>query len=280
MLKSSFSSLIPNKRITQDSMWGLPERSEQFVFFAPAPPTRIDTYCRKKPSNRRNNRGARAFEMEAPVNNSDHIIMCKIPIPDHAIGHVVGKKGRNIKLMRTMPGVGKAVLDMSQETCAVLVLKVTVSGLEEVMGYVSSKLVAAERSEDLIRKRWAAIQNAPYCETVEIPLHLSGFVVKKGNGLDYLRSCDGIAHVDVDTVADKWETAGGPRLCIWATKEDALKDALAWVNRQMKMGDALLSGKVTTWIPPSPSPPSVVIDEEEGTEGPFLSESVIGTLLL
>jgi predicted RNA-binding protein YlqC (UPF0109 family) len=74
--------------------------------------------------------------MEALVNsNSDRVIMCKIPIPDHAIGHVVGKKGRNIKLMRTMPGVGKAVLDMSQETCAVLVLKVTVSGLEEVMGY-------------------------------------------------------------------------------------------------------------------------------------------------
>jgi predicted RNA-binding protein YlqC (UPF0109 family) len=212
-------------------------------------------------------------------NNSGHAMLCKIPIPDHAIGHVVGRKGRNIKLMRTMPGVGKAVLDTSKEAGAVLVLKVTVSGLEEVMGYVKQKLVAAERSEDLIRKRWAAIQNAPYCETVEIPLHLSGFVVKKGNGLDYLRGCDGIAHVDVDTVADKWETGGGPRLCIWATKEDALKDALAWVKRQMKMGDALLSGKVTTWTLPSPSP-SVVIDEEETSEGPFLSESVIDTLLL
>jgi hypothetical protein len=218
--------------------------------------------------------------MEALVNsNSDRVILCKIPIHDHAIGHVVGKKGRNIKLMRTMPGVGKAVLDMRQETCAVLVLEVTVSGLEEVMGYVKQKLVAAERSEDLIRKRWAAIKNAPYCETVVVPSHLSSFVVKKGKGLDYLRSCDGIAHVDVDTVADKWETGGGPRLCIWATKEDALKDAVAWVKRQMKMGDALLSGKVTIWTPPSPSP-SVVIDEEEASEGPFLSESVIGTSLL
>jgi predicted RNA-binding protein YlqC (UPF0109 family) len=187
--------------------------------------------------------------METSVHGGD-IVVYKVAVPDVAIGHVVGKKGRNINVVRGMPGVYTAVLDMRDAT-AVLVVMVSGSGLDAVVSYVSAKLAAGQQAKDVIERRWTAIQQASCEESVDVPFHLARFVLKKDGkqGLEYLRGCDGIVHVDWDSRGEIGRNSG--QLRIWAKREDALHRAVAWTIRQMRMGEALLLGKVVDRLAPT-----------------------------
>jgi hypothetical protein len=139
-------------------------------------------------------------------------------------------------------GVRSAVLDMKFAD-AMLVVEVSASELVAAASYINAKLNAGEQAKEVIEKRWTAIQQASCKQLVAVPSHLARFVLKKDRtGLECLRGYAGVVHVDWDKREDN--IRGCPQLCIWATNEDGLKQAVAWVNRQMRMGDALLLEKV------------------------------------
>ncbi len=193
--------------------------------------------------------------MEAPFDDGGHVVFYEIPVPDIAIGLILGREGRNIKHIRRMPGVRMVHLDKRGRD-AVLLIEVSASGSQQVVCCVNTKLEAAKRTEDLICRRWLAIQDATCSGSVILPFHLTGFVVQKGRkGLLYLQSSAGILHVELDDVNRGLN--GGPQLHVWASSEKALQEASAWILGQMRLGEALLTGSVKPWLPSSP----VVVDE-------------------
>ncbi len=145
---------------------------------------------------------------------------------------------------------------------AVLVVEVLGSGLATVVSYVGAKVAAGQQAKDIIERRWAAIQQASCKESVDVPFHLARFVVKQDGkqGLEHLRRLDGIVHVDWDARREIGRNGG--QLYLWGTNEDALHRAVAWITRQMRMGEALLLGKVEGLTPPLLSETSPLVEAQ------------------
>ena len=107
----------------------------------------------------------------------DQVVCHKVVIPQYAIGHIVGKSGRNIKQLREMPGVRRAFLNSSSSP-AMLSIEVSRTASDEVLRFVQEKVEAGQRAQGVITRRWAAVQGASCSATVVVPSHLVGYVVQ------------------------------------------------------------------------------------------------------
>jgi hypothetical protein len=161
------------------------------------------------------------------------LLRLSLSIPVCAVGLVVGREHQNLETWSKSEGIVRVFLRKEKDETRLVIEATSEPHANEVADAVMKKVKRMKKREEMI-------QRATCSKTVQLPSHTVGCVIQKdGAGLRYLNSSPGVCFCELKDAP----SFNVQELTIWATSEDALESAIAWVCKQAEVGDARLKNR-------------------------------------
>ncbi len=161
------------------------------------------------------------------------LLRLSLSIPECAVGLVVGREHQNLETWSKSEGIVRVFLRKEKDETRLVIEATSEPHANEVADMVMKKVKR-------MKKREEQIQRATCFKTVQLPSHTVGYVIQKdGAGLRYLNSSPGVCFCELKNDG----CLNVQELTIWATSEEDLDRAVAWVCKQADLGDVRLQNR-------------------------------------